>query len=116
MARRDAEPTAFPKREIGNLFTYGSLLKERNIPDGDGLPDLYNEVRVSGYVYLVLISRVLLGAHMLRTILRPVLKLNNHQHQILTTLQNPTSSCPEIGFNALMGLGKLSPSSSLLKA
>ena len=48
--RREARPTADPdkpKREITNLFRYGSMLQERNIPEGDGLPDIFNEVQIS---------------------------------------------------------------------
>jgi hypothetical protein len=46
--RREALPTASPnkpKREISNLFQYSNWLKKRNIPLGDGLPDLFNTVR-----------------------------------------------------------------------
>lgn len=48
LGRREAAPTSAPKREISNLFQYGALLKKRNVPMGDGLPDLFNEVKSAG--------------------------------------------------------------------
>lgn len=51
LAGREAAPTTTsnkPKGEIGNLFQYGAMLKKRNVPMGDGLPDLFNEVKGAG--------------------------------------------------------------------